>query len=249
MVSVYNNPNSGRTTVFKDCLANSCCPVYEYHIIFCKAKPSHHIACKLCLGIQHLILKSIADRIISINHLLIGQRTILIEVASAIKVCPAIQRRIVFRIDFAVSIIILPYQAAVTYQLHPVYQFICLIGKINCIILFPIFKDIPAAFAFSGKYRILLCKAILQITFTKGNRSHLHVCKKCIEPYNLFVRKIQIACHMLNIFSWKHIRKNKSCRNPRPSEQVGTVALSVLHTAARPADSQIKIINHSFLLT
>ena len=46
-----------------------------------------------------------------------------------------------------------------------------------------------------------------------------------------------IFCHMLDIFPWKHIRKNKFCLCSDVTEHFCPVSLRIFHTTAGPADS------------
>ena len=53
---------------------------------------------------------------------------------------------------------------------------------------------------------------------------------------------------MFNVIPRKHICKNKFCIRTDTAQNPGSVCLCILYTAAGPANAQVKIIDHSYLL-
>ena len=248
MICVYNTADTRRSTIFQNRLPDSGCTVDNHHIFCRQVKFPDHISDQFRLGIEHGIRKFITYMTVIIYHLLISHRSVFIKVTAAVQVCLTVQRTIILGINPAIGIIILADQTAVCNNFHTMYLIAGCIRHIDCVIFLLSFKYIPAGFSIPGKYRIFLCKCIFQILQCKRYRSRLCICEKCIQPDNLLVQKVQVLCHMLDVLCRKHICKNKPCRDACPAEQIRPVALRIFHTAACPADSQIKIINHPVLL-
>ena len=155
-----------------------------------------------------------------------------------------VQRSIIFRINPAIGIIILSDQTAIRHHFHPVHPFFFIVYQVCHIVSIRSWKRILHLCPVPYPGKVFASERFFQIFQRKRHRRYPAVRKKRIKPYHFRVLKSNVLCHVLNVVLRKHICKNKLCFLADPPQKLCPVCLRILHPAAGPANSQVKIIYH-----